>query len=96
MAVCEVTLATDADAEWLDAFKPSGSMPDVHRQRLALQQKGVAAYLIAWLDGRRVGFVLVHFVTLSITRRSRSFPTAPMSKAWRSMTMYGGVASLRP
>lgn len=61
MTVCEITLATAADADWLDAFKPSGGMPDVHRERLKLQQTGAAAYLSAWLDGRRVGFVLVHF-----------------------------------
>ncbi|HEX4197554.1 MAG TPA: GNAT family N-acetyltransferase [Caulobacteraceae bacterium] len=57
----EVTLATAEDAAWLDAHQPSGGMPDVHRQRLALQEAGDAAYLIGWRDGRRVGFVLVHF-----------------------------------
>ena len=60
MSAQEITLATEADAAWLDANQPSGGMPSVHRDRLALQQSGGAAYLIAWLGARRVGFVLLH------------------------------------
>jgi ribosomal protein S18 acetylase RimI-like enzyme len=56
----EIALATDADAAWLDQHQPSGGMPDVHRQRLALQQSGAAAYLVARLDGRPAGCVLLH------------------------------------
>ncbi|HEY1752301.1 MAG TPA: GNAT family N-acetyltransferase [Caulobacteraceae bacterium] len=56
----EITLATEADAAWLDAHLGSGGMPDVHRQRWALQQSGAATYLVGWLDGRRVGYGLLH------------------------------------
>jgi ribosomal protein S18 acetylase RimI-like enzyme len=36
-------------------------MPGTHRKRLEQQERGEAAYLVAWLDGRPIGHLLLEW-----------------------------------
>jgi GNAT superfamily N-acetyltransferase len=46
------------DIPLLDSLMPR-RMPTTHRERLETQERGDALYLIAWLDGRPVGHLLL-------------------------------------
>lgn len=57
-----IATANPEDLSLLEEHMPTGSMPDTHRQRLILQQKGKGLYLVAWQEQLLVGHVFVHFL----------------------------------
>lgn len=52
--------ACDEDIALLERYLPR-SMPERHRERYLRQQAGHATYFVAWLGGRPVGHVLLHW-----------------------------------
>jgi ribosomal protein S18 acetylase RimI-like enzyme len=56
-----VRIATHGDIALLERFMPTSSVPEVHRQRFAVQAEGKAQYFIAFHEGVPVGYVLLRF-----------------------------------
>ena len=56
-----ITIAILEDMALLETHMLTGGMPDTHRQRFLLQEKGKGLYLLAWEDQAPTGYVLLHF-----------------------------------
>jgi ribosomal protein S18 acetylase RimI-like enzyme len=57
----DVAAVTPASLALLDAHLGNPGIPDMHRERFAVQAEGRGEYLAAWRDGLPVGYVLLHY-----------------------------------
>ena len=55
----EIRLGPLRRADLARLVMPGGRLPEVHRERFALQQAGAALYLLAWHGARPIGHVLL-------------------------------------
>jgi ribosomal protein S18 acetylase RimI-like enzyme len=58
----EVAAVTAETLALLDAHLGNPGIPDMHRERFAVQAEGGGVYLAAWQNGLPVGHVLLRFV----------------------------------